>query len=111
RIEETSPSAPSAVWMRDTPSLALRLVCSSDLRLARNCSEIARPAASSPARLIRIPDASFVMLPDKLSLLWLSAVFAWMDATLVLSEIPIVVLLHCTGGAGSSPSWRGRFPR
>ena len=55
RIAVVSDSAPSAVWIIDTPSCALRRPCCMPLIWARIFSLIARPAASSAARLMRRP--------------------------------------------------------
>src|SRR5690606_31863725 len=54
----TSFSAPSAVWIRLMPSWALRWACCRPRIWPRIFSEMARPAASSAARLIRRPDDS-----------------------------------------------------
>ena len=59
RIECISFSAPSAVWTSEMPSCALRLAWAVPRIWARMPSEIARPAASSAARLMRRPDESF----------------------------------------------------
>jgi len=59
RIECTSVSAPSAVWTTLMPSWALRAATFRPPTWERRPSEIARPAASSAARLIRKPDDSF----------------------------------------------------
>ena len=59
RIECTSFSAPSADWTSDTPSSELRLAWATPRIWARIFSEMARPAASSAARLMRRPDESF----------------------------------------------------
>ena len=55
RIACISFSAPSAVWTSEMPSWALRLACAVPRIWARMPSEIARPAASSAARLMRRP--------------------------------------------------------
>ena len=55
RIECISLSEPSAVWTSEMPSCALRLACAVPRIWARMPSEIARPAASSAARLMRRP--------------------------------------------------------
>ena len=52
-IEWTSSSEPSAVCTIEMPSWALRFAWSTPLICARMRSEIARPAASSAARLMR----------------------------------------------------------
>src|SRR3954466_2869097 len=59
RIACASVSAPSAVCTTDTPSCALRTATLRPPTWARRPSEIARPAASSAARLIRKPLDSF----------------------------------------------------
>src|SRR3954453_7611581 len=59
RIACDSVSAPSAVCTTDTPSCALRTATLRPPTWARRPSEIARPAASSAARLIRKPLDSF----------------------------------------------------
>jgi len=50
---EISESAPSAVWTSETPSLALRTAWFVPVTFERSFSAIARPAASSAARVIR----------------------------------------------------------
>src|SRR3954447_22339984 len=47
--------APSAVWTSETPSWMLRWFCARPRIWPRIFSEMARPAASSAARLIRYP--------------------------------------------------------
>ena len=59
RIECISFSAPSAVCTSEMPSCALRLAWAVPRIWARMPSEIARPAASSAARLMRRPEDSF----------------------------------------------------
>src|SRR3954468_6118113 len=49
----TVESAPSPVWTSETPSWMLRWFCARPRIWARIFSEMARPAASSDARLIR----------------------------------------------------------
>ena len=61
RIECISFRAPSAVCTSEMPSWALRLAWAVPRIWARMPSEIARPAASSAARLMRRPDESFSM--------------------------------------------------
>ena len=51
-ISSVSWRAPSAVWISETPSCEFLVACSKPLICERIFSEIARPAASSPARLI-----------------------------------------------------------
>ena len=50
-----SPSAPSAVWIIEIASLAFLAACSSPWICEVILLEIASPAASSPALLIRLP--------------------------------------------------------
>ena len=59
RIEWTSVRAPSAVCTTEMPSWALRAATLRPPTCERRPSEIARPAASSAARLMRKPDESF----------------------------------------------------
>src|SRR5690554_6616140 len=54
----TSARAPSAVWMTLIPSWAFRIACFIPRIWARIFSEMASPAASSPARLILKPEES-----------------------------------------------------
>src|SRR5690349_20788403 len=61
----TSFSDPSAVWIRLTPSLALRFAWFRLRMLALKSSEIARPAASSEADWTRRPDDRREMLLDR----------------------------------------------
>ena len=56
RMVCVSFSAPSAVWMRLMPSWALLVAWFRPRIWARSFSEMARPAASSAARLIRRPE-------------------------------------------------------
>jgi hypothetical protein len=58
-IECTSERAPSAVWTSEMPSWALRCDCARPPICARIFSLMARPAASSAARLMRYPEDSF----------------------------------------------------
>jgi hypothetical protein len=51
--------APSADWIRDIPSWALSEALFNPLIWALIFSDIASPAASSPALLIRKPEESF----------------------------------------------------
>ena len=50
------PRAPSAVWAREMPSLALRMATFMPRTWVFMRSEIARPAASSLALLTRMPE-------------------------------------------------------
>ncbi len=59
RIAWVSVSAPSAVWTTEMPSWALREACLRPPTCERRPSEMARPAASSAARLMRNPLESF----------------------------------------------------
>ncbi|STY98514.1 Uncharacterised protein [Mobiluncus mulieris] len=59
KMECTSFNAPSAVWITEMPSWALRTAWRLPPTWERKPSEIARPAASSAARLIRKPEESF----------------------------------------------------
>ena len=59
RMLWTSVRAPSAVCTTEMPSWALRAATLSPPTCERRPSEIARPAASSAARLIRKPEESF----------------------------------------------------
>ena len=59
RMEWTSVSAPSAVCATEMPSWALRTATLRPPTCERRPSEIARPAASSAARLMRKPLDSF----------------------------------------------------
>ena len=59
RIACISLREPSAVCTSEMPSCALRLACAVPRIWARMPSEIARPAASSAARLMRRPEESF----------------------------------------------------
>src|SRR5690606_431426 len=93
RLLEISPSAPSAVCASEMPSLALRMATLRPRICVVKRSEIARPAASSLALLIRRPDdrrcrdvASW--LPDTERLRC-----AFSDITLVLMTCAIVYLL------------------
>src|SRR5262249_48936726 len=56
RLLPTSTSADSAVWASEMPSLALRAAWSRPRICEVKRSEIARPAASSLALLMRRPD-------------------------------------------------------
>jgi len=55
RMLETSLSAPSPVWTRETPSLALRSAWLSERIWLRSRSLMARPAESSAALAMRRP--------------------------------------------------------
>ena len=59
RMEWTSVRAPSAVWMTRMPSWALRAAWAEPVTWDFRPSEMDRPAASSPARLMRRPVDSF----------------------------------------------------
>jgi len=61
RMFVTSLSPPSETWIKETPSWAFRLACLRPRTCALRFSEIASPAASSPAVLIRLPEASLSM--------------------------------------------------
>ena len=61
-MEWTSVSAPSAVWTIETPSWAFRWAWLRPVTWAFSFSLMARPAASSAARLIRRPLDSFSTL-------------------------------------------------
>jgi hypothetical protein len=50
--------APSAVWINDIPSCVLRSAIANPRICARIFSDMANPAASSAALLIRYPDAN-----------------------------------------------------
>ena len=56
RFEVTEPRAPSAVCVSDTASPALRMAVERPRICAVKRCEIARPAASSFAPLMRMPD-------------------------------------------------------
>jgi hypothetical protein len=58
-IAWTSLSAPSAVWTIEMASWAFRVAWFRPRTCARSFSLMARPAASSAARLMRRPDESF----------------------------------------------------
>ena len=62
RIEDVSFNPPSAVCTIEIPSLALRSACFKDRMFAFIFSEIASPAASSAAFVIRVPDDNFAKL-------------------------------------------------
>ena len=59
RMDCVSVSAPSAVWTTDVPSWALRTATVRPPICDFRPSLMARPAASSAARLMRKPDDSF----------------------------------------------------
>src|SRR6478752_5323145 len=58
-MEWTSVRAPSAVWATEMPSWALRAPTLRPPTCERRPSEMARPDASSAARLMRKPEDSF----------------------------------------------------
>src|SRR6266851_5610163 len=62
RMECVSFSAPSAVWMSEIPSCELRCAWAKPLIWPRSFSLMLKPAASSPARLMRRPLDSFSTL-------------------------------------------------
>ena len=66
RMECDSFSAPSAVWMRLMAFWAFSLALLRPLTWPRSFSLMARPAASSAARLMRKPEDSF----SRLLLIW-----------------------------------------
>ncbi len=71
RIECISFSEPSAVCTSEMPSWALRLAWAVPRIWARMPSEIARPAASSAARLMRSPEESFsIDLDSAIEVFW-----------------------------------------
>jgi hypothetical protein len=59
--------APSAVWINATPSPAFLKSCRKERPFARIFSEMAKPAASSDAWLIREPEDSFSRAEDSVS--------------------------------------------
>src|ERR1700709_1732301 len=93
RIEVLSDSAPSAVCTTLVPSWVLRTAWVSPPICERRPSEIARPAASSAARLIRSADESrssdlliALFVVDRLR-------YAFIAAMLVLTLRPMMFLL------------------
>src|SRR3954464_7100612 len=92
RIECTSFSAPSADCTSDTPSSELRLAWLRPRIWARIFSEMARPAASSAARLMRRPLESFSMLLE--SVVWVPSSWRWAlnASTLVLMRSDMAIL-------------------
>ena len=96
-MSETLPSAPSAVCDNDTASLALRIATFIPLTCAFMRSAIARPAESSLALLMRMPD-------DRRCTAWLRAPCepprlrcTLSDARLVLIMLGILYLLYAGG--------------
>src|SRR6476620_6923516 len=93
RMEWVSVSAPSAVCTTLTPSWVLRTATLRPPTCERGPSEIARPAASSAARLMRKPEESF----SSDLLIWPSVTdrlrYALSAATLLLTRRPVVILL------------------
>ena len=90
RIECISVSAPSAVCTTLTPSWALRTATLRPPTCERRPSEIARPAASSAARLIRKPLDSFSSdlaiwpsVTDRLRYAFIAAMF-WLIRRLMM---------------------------
>jgi hypothetical protein len=74
-MECTSLRAPSAVWIMEMPSWALRMACARPRTWARSFSLMASPAASSAARLIRKPLES--LSRDLLNALSVATRFRW----------------------------------
>src|SRR5659263_146799 len=111
RIACDSVSAPSAVCTTEMPSWALRTATLRPPTCERRPSEIARPAASSAARLMRKPDDSFssdlarsFCVLDRLRYELVAAMF-W------LIERPMMELLldsgrNCRPSMGWHPSHR-----
>src|SRR4051812_19712954 len=82
-MEWISFNEPSAVWTSDTASWVLRWAWPRPLTWPRSRSLIARPAASSAARLIREPDESFSI--DFCSLLFVPTRLRWaLNASMLL---------------------------
>src|SRR3954465_10041197 len=88
-----SVSAPSAVCTTEMPSWVLRTATFRPPICERRPSEMARPAASSAARLIRKPEESF----SSDLLIWLSVTdrlrYEFIAAMLLLTDRPMVFLL------------------
>ena len=110
RIEWVSFSPPSAVWIIEMPSWALRIAWLRPLVWPRSFSLIERPAASSPARLMRRPLDSRSMLfdselPTEFRLRW-----ALIALTLVLMRTripPVCLLLPCRDARSTCPPGSG----
>ena len=85
----TSVSAPSAVWTIEMPSWAFRPAWLRPRTWARSFSLMARPAASSAARLMRRPEESFSTDLPKFTAVALRLRCALRASTLVLMRIPI----------------------
>ena len=82
---------PSAVCTSDTPSSVLRLAMFRERTSARRFSEIAKPAASSAALLIRSPEASLFPEDCKASVEFPNLRCAVKDAMLVRIRKPITL--------------------
>src|SRR5450830_243084 len=111
RIECVSLSAPSAVCTTEMPSWALRTPTLMPPICERMLSEIARPAASSAARLMRKPDESFSSDLLRLPCVVVRLRAALRAAMLVLTERPMMELLldsgrSCRPSVGWHPSHR-----
>src|SRR3954447_8159646 len=107
RIEWVSVSAPSAVCTTLTPSCALRTATFRPPTCERRPSEMAKPAASSAARLMRKPLESFSRdLP-----IWLSETYRvryeFIAAMFWLMRRPMMILLR---DRVRVPPFRGRHP-
>jgi len=88
-----STIAPSAVWASEMPSFALRTATSRPRIWVLKRSEIARPAASSLALLMRRPEDRRWMVVARLEPLVDRLRCAFSDITLVLMTCAISVLL------------------
>ncbi len=91
-MECTSVRAPSAVWMTEMPSWALRWATLRPLTWDFSPSEIARPAASSAARLMRRPLESFSSDLDRSFCVADRLRYAFSADTLVAICIPMMFL-------------------
>src|SRR4028118_1027960 len=103
-------SAPSAVCTTDMPSWALRGATLRPPTCERRPSEMARPAASSAARLMRKPLDSFSRLLES----WLSVLdrlrYEFIAAMFWLMRRPMVVfLLETVAGAAAGGVVRPAF--
>src|SRR3954470_13029781 len=107
RMEWTSLRAPSPVCTMLTPSRAFWWAWARPLIWARIFSEMARPAASSAARLMRRPLDSFSM--DLLMAVWVPSSWRWaLNASVLVltrSDMPSSLMVdpHRPGEVASSP--------
>ncbi len=98
RLDPSSPKAPSATWASEMPSLALRAAWLRPRIWVVKRSEMARPAASSRALLMRRPEDRRWMVVAKEALLVCRLRWAF-------SEIVLVLMMAMT--VGSSRVGRG----